>query len=133
MLLPENARCPCLSGLPYGECCAPLHRGERVAPTAEQLMRSRFSAFAVGDAAYLLLTWHPTTRPASLEVDERMRWYRLDIVATVRGGPLDTRGEVEFAAHWRTPDDRGVQRERSAFVREGGRWFYLDAPGQRQG
>lgn len=120
-------RCPCLSGLPYAECCEPLHRGDAAAPTAEQLMRSRFSAFAVGDAAYLLATWHPRTRPTTLALDPDLRWYRLDILDRTAGGPLDVEGEVEFEAYWRSPDDRGSQRERSRFVRESGRWFYLDA------
>ncbi|MDO9589824.1 MAG: YchJ family protein, partial [Microcella sp.] len=118
-------RCPCLSGLPYAECCEPVHRGVADAPTAEHLMRSRFSAFAVGDAAYLLATWHPSTRPASLKLDPELRWYRLDIIDRKAGGPLDTRGEVEFEAFWRSPDDRGSQRELSGFVREGGRWYYV--------
>jgi len=122
-----TTRCPCLSGLPYAECCEPLHRGDAAAPTAEQLMRSRFSAFAVGDAAYLLATWHPRTRPRELALDDDLRWYRLDIIDRTAGGPLDAQGEVEFEAYWRSPDDRGSQRERSRFVREGGRWYYLDA------
>ncbi len=120
-----TTRCPCLSGLPYAECCEPLHRGEVDAPTAEQLMRSRFSAFAVGDAEYLLATWHPSTRPAALELDSELRWYRLDIFDRMAGGPLDARGEVEFEASWRSPDARGSQRERSSFVRECGRWYYI--------
>lgn len=120
-------RCPCLSGLSYGECCEPLHRGDADAPTAEQLMRSRFTAFAVGEAAYLLATWHPRTRPATLTLDPDLRWYRLDIRDRTAGGPLDAEGEVEFEAYWCSPDDRGSLRERSRFVREGGRWFYLDA------
>ncbi len=118
-------RCPCLSGLPYAECCEPLHRGETGAPTAEQLMRSRFSAFAVGDAPYLLATWHPSTRPSTLELDPELRWYRLDILDRTAGGPLDSHGEIEFEAHWRSPETRGSQHERSAFVREGARWFYV--------
>lgn len=118
-------RCPCLSGLPYVECCEPLHRGEATAPTAEQLMRSRFSAFAVGDADYLLSTWHSSTRPATLELEPEMRWYRLDIIDRSAGGPLDSHGDVEFEAFWRSPEGRGSQRERSAFVRENGRWFYV--------
>ncbi len=122
-----TTRCPCVSRLPYAECCEPLHRGDSDAPTAEHLMRSRFSAFAVGDAAYLLATWHPRTRPTTLELDAEVRWYRLDILDRTAGGPLDARGEVEFEAYWRSPDDRGSQRERSRFVREGGRWYYLDA------
>jgi len=120
-------RCPCQSGLPYAECCEPLHRGTASAPTAEQLMRSRFSAFAVGDAPYLLATWHPRTRPRSLELDPEVRWYRLDILDRAAGGPLDSRGEVEFEAYWRSPADRGSQHERSRFLRENGSWYYLDA------
>jgi len=86
-------------------------------------MRSRYSAFALGFAGYLLETWHPSTRPASMELDEGLRWYRLDILATTRGGPLDTTGTVEFEAFYRG----GSQRELSSFVREQGRWFYLAA------
>lgn len=88
-------------------------------------MRSRFSAFAVGNAGYLLATWHPSTRPDSLELDPELRWYRLDILDRTAGGPLATRGEVEFEAFWRSPDARGSQRERSVFAREGGRWYYV--------
>ena len=120
-----TTRCPCLSGLPYAECCEPLHRGEIAAPTAEQLMRSRFSAFAVGDADYLLTTWHPSTRPATLELDSELRWYRLDILDRAAGGPLDAHGEVEFEAFWRSPEAHGSQRERSRFIRERGQWFYV--------
>ena len=69
-----NRRCPCGTGLPYDECCGPLHAGATPAATAEQLMRSRYSAFAVGDAAYLLATWHPSTRPPALELDPGVRW-----------------------------------------------------------
>lgn len=118
-------RCPCSAGLPYDECCGPLHHGERAAPTAAQLMRSRFSAFAVGDAAYLLATWHPSTRPAALELDPELRWYSLDVLRTERGGPLDRDGVVEFVAHHRSPDGAGELHEVSRFVREGGRWLYV--------
>lgn len=119
-------RCPCLSGLPYGECCAPLHRGERTAPTAEALMRSRYSAFAVGDAAYLRATWHPRTRPADLDLDPGTRWLRLDVLATGAGGPFDTAGTVEFRAHFRDAAGRGSLHEVSRFVREAGSWLYVD-------
>ncbi|WP_278236054.1 YchJ family protein [Isoptericola sp. AK164] len=123
----DATRCPCLSGLPYGECCAPLHRGERTAPTAEALMRSRYSAFAVGDADYLSATWHPGTRPSSLDLDPGRRWRRLDILGTSAGGPFDDAGEVEFVATF-TDDDggRGRLHELSRFVREGGTWLYVD-------
>ncbi|MCS5722742.1 YchJ family protein [Herbiconiux sp. CPCC 203407] len=120
----DSVRCPCLSGSPYGECCAPYHRGEATAPTAERLMRSRYSAFAVGDAAYLLASWHPSTRPASLDLDDDVRWYRLDILGRSAGGVLDTEGVVEFSARF-APG--GEVRERSRFVREDGRWLYVEA------
>ena len=89
-------------------------------------MRSRFSAFALGDAGYLLRSWHPSTRPASLELDPGLRWYRLDIVRTERGGPFDRDGIVEFEAYYKGADS-GAQHEVSRFVREGGTWFYVDA------
>lgn len=119
-------RCPCLSGLTYDACCGRLHDGTATAQTAEQLMRSRFSAFAVGRPDYLLATWHPTTRPAELELDDELRWYRLDILATREGGPFDASGVVEFEAFYRSPAGAGSQREISRFRREDGRWFYLD-------
>lgn len=89
-------------------------------------MRSRFSAFAVGDIDYLLASWHPSTRPDELELDADVRWYRLDILDRVAGGPLDSHGTIEFEAFYKGAD-RGSQRERSLFVREGGRWYYLSA------
>ncbi|MGY2744716.1 YchJ family protein [Arthrobacter sp. UYCu723] len=122
-----EGNCPCLSGEQYSDCCGRFHRGEAEAPTAEQLMRSRYSAFVVLDAAYLLRTWHPDTRPAGLELDPEMRWRRLDIVSTSRGGPLDSEGTVEFKAHFRHDGERGVHHETSRFLRVDRRWYYLDA------
>ena len=91
-------------------------------------MRSRFSAFAIGDAAYLLASWHPSTHPSSLELDTGLRWYRLDIIARSGGGPLDSTGTVEFEAFY-AGAERGSQREVGSFIRESGRWFYLGAAG----
>ena len=127
--LADDARCPCLSGETYGACCGRLHRGEAAAATAEALMRSRFSAFAIGDAGYLLRTWHPSTRPAALQLDDSLRWYRLDILATARGGLLDAEGMVEFVAHHKVPGVRGSagsQHERSRFSKDTGAWTYVD-------
>lgn len=89
-------------------------------------MRSRYSAFVVLDSDYLLRTWHPDTRPAALDLDPEIEWRRLDILATRRGGPLDSDGTVEFAAHYRSDGERGVQRENSRFQRIERRWYYLD-------
>ncbi|WP_204292365.1 YchJ family protein [Micromonospora gifhornensis] len=118
--------CPCGTGLPYGDCCGRLHSGEAQAPTAEALMRSRYAAFAVGDADYLLHSWHSSTRPARLRLDPGQRWTGLEIVATEQGGLFDSTGTVEFRAHYRDGVGAGSMTERSRFVREDGLWVYLD-------
>lgn len=120
-------RCPCLSGETFGGCCEPLLRGESDAPTALRLMRSRYTAFVVGSVDHLLRTWHPSTRPRSLELDPATRWFRLDIHSTTGGGPLDTRGTVDFEAHYRHDGLASSQREHSRFVREHRLWSYVDA------
>ncbi|MFF1574092.1 YchJ family protein [Leifsonia sp. NPDC058292] len=119
-------RCPCSSGETYDECCGPLHRGDTPAPTAERLMRSRFSAFALGDPGHLLRSWHGSTRPSTLDLTPGIRWYRLDILGTDKGGPFDRDGVVAFRAYYKG-EDTGVQEETSRFVREGANWFYVDA------
>ncbi len=90
-------------------------------------MRSRFSAFAVGDSDYLLRSWHPRTRPSTLTLDPALRWYRLDILSTVAGGMLDVEGTVEFQAFYRSDDERGSQHEVSRFIRADRVWLYVDA------
>lgn len=117
-------RCSCLSGSTYAECCGPFHAGEPP-PTAERLMRSRYTAYARLLREYLLETWHPSTRPAVLELDAGVRWYRLDILSRTRGGLLDTEGTVEFVASFRHDGGAGQQHEVSRFVREAGRWLYV--------
>jgi len=121
----SEGACPCGSGRPYAACCGPVHGGEP-AVTAEALMRSRFSAFARGDASYLLASWHPSTRPATLELEPGLAWRRLQLVDTLAGGPDDAEGVVEFRASYRRPDGAGLLHERSRFVRADGRWVYLD-------
>ncbi len=122
-----NRRCPCGTGSDYAECCGPLHAGTVPAATAAQLMRSRYSAFAVIEPAYLLATWHSSTRPSTLELDPDVRWLGLDVLSTDGGGLLTTEGTVEFRAHWSAGGQRGEQHEVSRFVREDGAWRYLDA------
>jgi SEC-C motif-containing protein len=125
------SRCPCGSGEPYAACCGPLHRGRATglvtAPTAERLMRSRYSAFALGEASYLLLTWHPSTRPPALELDPALEWRRLEIVGTTAGAERDLAGTVAFVAHYRDAASgrAGRQDEDSTFRREAGQWFYV--------
>lgn len=121
-----DRRCPCGTGLAYAECCGRLHDGTATAATAEQLMRSRYSAFAVGDAGYLLATWHPATRPDELELDDDVRWIGLEVLATTGGSLLAADGAVEFRASYLRHGRPGAQHENSRFVRDGGRWRYLD-------
>ena len=119
-------RCPCGTGLPYADCCGRLHDGTAAAATAEQLMRSRYSAFAVGAADYLVATWHPITRPARLQLDDDVRWTGLDVLSTTDGSLLAAEGTVEFRAHSVVDRAAGAQHENSRFVRDGGHWRYLD-------
>ncbi len=90
-------------------------------------MRSRFSAFAVGDTTYLLRSWHSSTRPARLHLDPGQRWTRLEILDAERGGLFDSTGTVAFRAHYRQAGRPGTLAEHSRFTREDGHWVYLDA------
>ncbi len=119
--------CPCGSPHAYAACCGPLHDGTAPAVTALALMRSRFSAFALGDTGYLLRSWHPRTRPAELELDDTLTWRRLQIVDTEAGGPADDEGIVEFRAQYEHQRRRHILHERSRFTRApDGTWRYLD-------
>ncbi|WP_141119991.1 YchJ family protein [Mycobacterium malmoense] len=121
-----NEPCPCGGGDDYRACCGPLHDGELQARTAEELMRSRYSAFARGDADYLFRTWHPRTRPSDVTVDPDITWTGLSVLDAVAGGPEDDGGEVEFIARFESAGGPGSLHERSRFERRAGRWFYLD-------
>ncbi|MEU4536127.1 YchJ family metal-binding protein [Streptosporangium sp. NPDC023825] len=122
-----DASCPC--GLPatYGDCCGRLHRGEASATTAEALMRSRFSAFGVGDAGYLQRTWHPSTRPPVVELDDSVRWTRLEVLETTGGSSFHTEGAVRFRAHYVERGEPGHLEEHSRFARHAGNWVYVGA------
>jgi SEC-C motif-containing protein len=121
---PES-RCPCGTGLTYGECCEPFHRVKALAPTAERAMRARYTAFVVRNAGYLLASWHPSSRPGSVAFDREIEWLRLGILGRTRGGMLDSDGTVEFRAFFRTNGVRDSQHENSRFVRENRAWLYV--------
>lgn len=89
-------------------------------------MRSRFSAFAVGDAAYLLRSWHPGTRPPRVEFDAGQLWRRLEILGTTGGTAFHTTGTVTFRAHFTVRGEPGELREHSRFERYEGAWVYVD-------
>ncbi|MER6026724.1 YchJ family protein [Streptomyces sp. NPDC001851] len=114
--------CPCGLPRPYDACCGRFHAGTAAAPTAEVLMRSRYSAFVTGDAGYLLRTWHPRTRPEQLDLDPRMKWTGLEILDATGGSAFHTTGTVTFRASYRG----GSLHERSRFERVDGAWVYVD-------
>jgi SEC-C motif-containing protein len=119
----DGLACPCGLGDDYDACCGRLHAGA-AAPTAELLMRSRFSAFAVGDAGYLLRTWHSASRPPRLRLDPQCQWIRLAVLDATGGGLFDATGTVRFRAIYAQDGQRGVLAETSRFVREDGHWAY---------
>ena len=125
--LSPDAPCPCGRGRPYARCCGPWHAGpsQLQAPDAESLMRSRYTAYVAGLHDYLLATWHPTTRPASMEDDPPgLRWLGLEVR---RHEVQDaTHATVEFVARSKLGGRAQRLHERSRFVREDGRWFYVD-------
>lgn len=128
MAKPHDPPCPCDSGKPFALCCAPRLSGEEPAPSAEALMRSRYCAYTRGDTAYLLSTWHPTTRPDSLDFsqDVPLRWLGLKILRHTAGAPGDGAGTVEFVARFKNAGKAGRMREISRFVQEEGKWYYVD-------
>lgn len=123
--------CPCGSGTSLATCCGPYLRRTARPATAEQLMRSRYTAFVRGDADHLHRTWHPRTRPAEVVVDPRVRWVGLTVRDTVDGGEDDDTGLVTFEARFVTGQGPDVLVERSTFERRAGRWVYVD--GERLG
>ena len=112
--------CPCGSGLAYDACCGPLHRGARQAASAVELMRSRYAAYALGEADYVFRTWHPRTRPADLSLAGGPTWTGL----VIQGYGEDW---VDFTASYVDAGGAaGALRERSRFEQRAGRWLYLD-------
>jgi len=123
--------CYCGSGLGFLECCEPYISGAQLAPTAEALMRSRYSAFSAGNAAYLLASLHPSKRASeSLESLKQSfsgtQWCSLRIISSRNGVVGQASGEVEFVAFYRSGEEIGQLHERSRFVCENNQWLYCD-------
>ncbi|WP_341923082.1 YchJ family metal-binding protein [Polaromonas sp. YR568] len=125
------AACPCgradARGRPlaYAACCGRYLAHDTPAPDAEALMRSRYTAFVLERADYLLATWHASRRPPAIEFDPAVKWLGLDVR---QHRPLDdSHAEVEFVARQKSPGSPAVRlHERSRFVCELGRWYYVD-------
>lgn len=114
--------CPC-GGIPYTTCCEPLHQGTP-APSAEALMRSRYTAYVLKLEDYLLATWHPDTRPDALDLaDDDTKWLGLEIKRQQESGDAAV---VEFVARYKVAGRAHRLHEISRFERKDGRWFYVD-------
>lgn len=123
----NTSNCLCGSSLPYHQCCELLHTGQVHALTAEALMRSRFTAYALHNATYLLSTWDATVRPEMIDFSKDTgEWTRLEIVLTKKGTTKDAKGVVEFKAYFTIDNEQRVMNEISRFVKKQGHWFYLD-------
>ena len=119
--------CPCNPSSAYGSCCQPLHEGKVRAASAEALMRSRYSAYALGLRDYLLATWHPDSRPTTLDLEDTpgLRWLGLDVKRHVDAG--DGTAVVEFVARYKVGGAPAVRMwEASRFERIDGNWLYVD-------
>ena len=124
--------CPCgrmdakKRAVAYTECCGRFidHWDTVPAPDAAHLMRSRYTAFVREHAAYLLATWHASTRPAALDFEAQAKWLGLEVRDHRMTG--DNTAEVTFVARYRLPSGAVRMHERSRFVHEDGRWFYVD-------
>lgn len=116
--------CPCDSGRDYADCCGRYLDGGAVPPTAEALMRSRYTAWVRERADWLRATWHPDTCPAELTFDPARRWLGLQVLATTAGAPADATGSVEFVARSQSGGRATRHHEISRFERWQGRWVY---------
>lgn len=124
----QSGACHCGSGKTLAQCCGAILSGITVAETAEALMRSRYTAYVTQDEGYLLATWHASTRPAELDVNQpdAPNWIGLKIVTVDGGGRDDESGIVEFIARYKINGKAHRMQEKSRFVKEQGKWFYVD-------
>ncbi len=122
--------CYCGNNKPYTECCEVFHKNSGKTETAEQLMRSRYSAFVVADGDYLMLTHHSSTRPvkekkAIVNWAKSVQWIKLEVQETSKGMATDNEGTVTFDAYFFENGKVDVIHEKSAFVKENNIWKYL--------
>jgi SEC-C motif-containing protein len=135
----ETTPCPCGSGKPYADCCEPLISGAQAAVSPEALMRSRYTAFATRQVAYLEQSLHPGQRsdydaPGTAKWAGDSSWEGLEIL-NVSGDPeTDSSGKVEFRAHYRRKGERIEHHELAEFRKANGVWYFYDGkmvtPGQ---
>ncbi len=123
-------KCYCNSNKDFNQCCQPILNGKATAETAEQLMRSRYTAYVLADIEYILNTHHPMTRPVSERHSIRawtksVKWTGLEVLNTQKGSAMDVEGYVEFKASFTENGKPDRIHENSYFRKENGQWFYL--------
>lgn len=121
----DRSGCPCGNTVHYKDCCKPFHDGEKVPESAELLMKSRYSAYVKNLAKYLEDTWHAKTRPVEFQLDKDsgFRWLKLEVTDTQENANEAT---VSFKAVYNMNGQEGVMQEKSKFLKEDGKWYYLD-------
>ncbi len=140
----ETQDCHCKSGKPFAECCEPYIKGASKAPTAEALMRSRYSAYVLEDISYLGKTLHPKEREDFDEAGaakwaREANWLGLEIVRTDQGGTDDSKGEVEFKVSYKRHGSPCIHHELAEFRKSEGVWYFFDGkmisdgPAKREG
>lgn len=122
--------CPCGSGLEYAKCCQPIIKGEQPAVTAEQLMRSRYSAYVNKEIDYIFTSLHPEHRAdydekSSRSWAENAEWHKFEVLETVGGGPEDSEGQVTFFVSYTEQGIKKEHHELSSFKKEGGTWYFV--------
>lgn len=132
MTMPAHESCPCGGGRPFARCCAPYLDHTQSPPTAEALMRSRYTAYTLGRMDYVRVTWHPTTCPPVLEAPSGLQWLGLQIKRVEGGGAGDSTGTVEFVARCKQAGRADRMHETSRFERVDGRWVYRDGEMHRR-
>ena len=126
-------KCPCNPMHHYDDCCGRIHRGDRDAYTAVELMRSRYSAFVLIDGGYLQRSHHSSTRPSTekelkdiISFASAVDWVKLDVICKQQGRVGDAKGSVEFKAYFRYDGVEDCIHEHATFVKELGKWVYVD-------
>lgn len=128
--------CPCGSQKPFSDCCEALIKGTSRAPTAQALMRSRYTAYTLGDVDYIVKTTHSSKRtkldPKGIEAwAKQSEWKGLEILKAEQGLEKDTTGMVEFVAHYAIQGETKKHHEQSLFEKDNGQWYYVS--GQTKG
>jgi len=123
-----SEKCMCDSGKAFETCCSPYLQYLKIVPTAEALMRSRYTAYARHDVNYLLLTWHISTRPNSIDFEESssLQWFRLEVVKHYQDSVDVNKAVVEFIAFYKMNGRAYRLHETSFFYKQEDRWYYLE-------